>query len=508
MAIQTLLPKIGNGLLTGAVAGQPGTARASGAMAGINSGFLKPMTSGAIAGGSPQIQGRTAAAMGKPADIPIGTSYATGSGASILPKPNSVITNNNQNNQNNNQNQQNQGPQQVTKPENPYLTQLKALQDKLNGFQTSYADFLKPSQQETDTQSQADAIQNQLRNLNASAALGLANIQSKPIALEFQTGQQAALQRQAAAQAQALGAEAEPLQTQLARLQAQRQASADASKYQIDTAQNQIKDFQSQYKPNEVTAGTNLVRLNPDTGEYETVFSAPKKADDSKPITQVVNKQLLQYDPQSGKWNVVNGGSRPSSGVSYTGSGSSSGSKISSNPEVESWVKNIQSGAAKITSVPAKLKNAVSVALANGSGNSNSNNELKNTALKSAQDLLDSFNSGNNYAVGKSSILPVIPGTESQDFVNQYDNLKSLLSLDNIKLLKGQGAVSDSERKLLAEASTKLNRNQSEGEFQKTLQDLVNNLKGASGSSTSKTNSAPSKSAVDAAKNKYGISYE
>jgi len=99
---------------------------------------------------------------------------------------------------------------------------------------------------------------------------------------------------------------------------------------------------------------------------------------------------------------------------------------------------------------------------------------LQQGALTSAQDLLKKFDAGTGTsAVGKSSFLGslgygLIPGTERADFVTQFDNFKAQADLANAKYLKGSGAVSDAERKLLSNA-TKLDRSQSEKEFRKSL---------------------------------------
>lgn len=112
----------------------------------------------------------------------------------------------------------------------------------------------------------------------------------------------------------------------------------------------------------------------------------------------------------------------------------------------------------------------------------NQASELKMNALTTAQALLKKFNDGEGTsAVGKSGFLNslgygFIPGTPRANFVNDFNSLKSLLSLDNVKLLKGQGAVSDAERALLEKASTKLNLSQSEKDFKSTLEDLVKSL--------------------------------
>lgn len=107
--------------------------------------------------------------------------------------------------------------------------------------------------------------------------------------------------------------------------------------------------------------------------------------------------------------------------------------------------------------------------------------ELKLTARDSAKALLDKVISGTGTsAVGTSRIFGTqyIPGTRGSDFTVQFDNLKSLLSLDNIKLLKGQGQVSDAERKLLSDASAKISLSQSEKEFKSALQEVYVGLGG------------------------------
>jgi len=113
--------------------------------------------------------------------------------------------------------------------------------------------------------------------------------------------------------------------------------------------------------------------------------------------------------------------------------------------------------------------------------------ELKTQASTSAQELLDKINKGEGTsAVGKSRIfgLQKVPGTAAANFEIQFNNLKSLLSLDNVKLLKGQGQVSDAERRLLSEASAKLDLAQSEPEFKKALEDIVKTLKNVSENTT------------------------
>ncbi len=215
---------------------------------------------------------------------------------------------------------------------NPYNDRLKALQDKLNGLNEGLIGYLKPGDEERNSQAQLDALQGRLKGINASKELGLANISNQPIAMNFITGQSANLQRQAAAQAGALGAEAEPLTTRLARLQADRQQGFDAAKYQIGNAQGELERLQKEANPIEV--GGNLVRLNPATGQYETIFKNPKVADEGFTLGEgqmrydakgnliasgapktladqnkvfEVNGQLVRMNPATGQYEAVFG---------------------------------------------------------------------------------------------------------------------------------------------------------------------------------------------------------
>ena len=82
--------------------------------------------------------------------------------------------------------------------------------------------------------------------------------------------------------------------------------------YQGETKQDSLK-------PVNLSPGETLV--DPSTGKV--IFTAPQKPTDNKPITQVVNKRLLQYNPETGTWSVVGAG-----GIG--GGSSGNGSSISS----------------------------------------------------------------------------------------------------------------------------------------------------------------------------------
>jgi hypothetical protein len=124
-----------------------------------------------------------------------------------------------------------------------------------------------------------------------------------------------------------------------------------------------------------------------------------------------------------------------------------------------------------------------------GSPSATSPSELQINALDSARDLLTLYDeikdTNDNPVGGLLEIAPAYPGSRKADFVSQFNNLFGLLQLEDVKYLKGQGQVSNAERRLLAEAATKLNRSQSKSEFRKTLQEIVDKLSLVKSSSSS-----------------------
>lgn len=91
-----------------------------------------------------------------------------------------------------------------------------------------------------------------------------------------------------------------------------------------------------------------------------------------------------------------------------------------------------------------------------------------------ATQLIDSLKThpGREYATGKSSILPTIPGTDSADFQAKLDQLKGTVFLQAYSQLKGGGAITEIEGQKAEQAIARLSTAQSEGEFVKSLDEL------------------------------------
>ncbi len=232
-----------------------------------------------------------------------------------------------------------------------------------------------------------------------------------------------------------------------------------------------------------------------------------------------LGKDQVRYDS---KGNIIARGASSSSSSSSGGTGTYVPGE---NPTVDSWAQRISDGNAKITDIPAAqagLRNAVVVALqAQGTDLTGhpTTTELGKNSLTAAQALLKKLtNRTGTGAVGGTSIFNALalPGSEDKNFQIDFQNLKDMLSLDGVRYLKGQGAVSDAERALLASAVTKLNLAQSEGDFKDTLTTLINTLANGSSSTNNaatgitvsaggQTFSFPDQASADAFKKEAGL---
>lgn len=143
-----------------------------------------------------------------------------------------------------------------------------------------------------------DAIIAQQANLAASEEMGLAGISNQPIELGLIRGQQEALQKQAVAQQRGLSAQAMPLEQRLAGIQAQREQQRKMAEAELGFA---TKDMEGE-KPIEV--GGNLVRLNPQTGQYEVAYKGADKASEGFTL----GEGQARYDAQGNL--VASGGEK------------------------------------------------------------------------------------------------------------------------------------------------------------------------------------------------------
>ncbi len=85
---------------------------------------------------------------------------------------------------------------------------------------------------------------------------------------------------------------------------------------------------------------------------------------------------------------------------------------------------------------------------------------------------------------GVPSPKAFFPGTQAQEAINKYNQIKSILSLENRQKLKGSGAISDFEAITLEKASSSLGRNLSNEAFDRELKKIRGVFATAAGLST------------------------
>lgn len=116
--------------------------------------------------------------------------------------------------------------------------------------------------------------------------------------------------------------------------------------------------------------------------------------------------------------------------------------------------------------------------------------EKKQNVLNAISKLKNS--KGLGASVGVKGVTNYIPGTEAANFQAQFKNLESLLTLENLGVLKG--AISDKDMEVLKSAATSLNMNMSEKEFRKTIDEMEAKLSG--GKASPPLSSAPKKPGI------------
>lgn len=191
-------------------------------------------------------------------------------------------------------------------------------------------------------------------------------------------------------------------------------------------------------------------------GSYKALTSSAKTAEGF-----TLGKDQARYDAQG---NLIAGGTSSTTGTGIYQAGS--------NPTVDAYIKGIQSGSLKISDVPNDLQNQVALGMAN---TQKPQSEISKTVLTTIDELLANPKLDNISGLLGQTFLGGITG-DAALAKNKYNQLKSLLSLDNIKYLKGTGAISDAEQRMLSNAASALGRNLSDSDFRKELIKLKDGL--------------------------------
>lgn len=194
---------------------------------------------------------------------------------------------------------------------------------------------------------------------------------------------------------------------------------------------NAYEQFKKESAPIEV--GGQLYQKQ-DDGTYKVIGG-------KAPEGFTLGKDQVRYDAQG---NIIAGGISGGQGTGYT---------PGANPTADAWVKYVQNGG-KISDVPNEYQNAVALGT---TSQAKPQSEISKQTVTTIDQLLT--NPSFDKIFGPvDQLLGGLVGPQAILAKNQYNQLKGLLSLENIKYLKGTGAISDAEQKLLSNAASQLSR--------------------------------------------------
>lgn len=256
-----------------------------------------------------------------------------------------------------------------------------------------------------------DAAQAELDRLQEGTILGLNKIRDQAIPMDFITGQSASLERRGLALQV-------PLEQKLARMQAKRQAAIEGSKFALERADKAA----TEEKPIEVNG--QLVQRDPTTGEYKTVFGTPKSSEGF-----TLGEGQTRYD---------------AAGNPIAGPGTGGGAGTTGNPAVDSWVKLINDGRAKLSDVPNTILNQVAAGLGQAPAGTDPKAQYAlnqaNTAITgidTALALLQNPNSMNlsETAFGRA-VGGVIPGGSVANLDAALETVKALVGFDALQKMR------------------------------------------------------------------------
>lgn len=178
-----------------------------------------------------------------------------------------------------------------------------------------------------------------------------------------------------------------------------------------------------------------------------------------------LGKDQVRYDAN---------GKQVATGPSTTDTTTSGTYTAGANPTVDAYIKGIQNGTYKPSDVPDKYQSLV----AQGLGKSG---PKTSEATQNVLSVIDSLLA--NPAVTQISgpigqFTGGLLGGQGALAKNYYNQLQGMLSLANRQQLKGSGAISDFEFKVLSQAASSLGRNLSDADFVAELQKLKDKLSG------------------------------
>lgn len=142
--------------------------------------------------------------------------------------------------------------------------ELERIDRQERALERQYEKLLQQSGEETQAQSQIDALTAQEAAIEAGAREGITNVEGQPIAQGFITGQSAGIQKMANSRLESVAAQKIPLNLQLARAQSQRQAALDVAKNRLSNISEKRRLYEDRRKERKSDLRYNQERADAD----------------------------------------------------------------------------------------------------------------------------------------------------------------------------------------------------------------------------------------------------
>lgn len=308
----------------------------------------------------------------------------------------------------------------------PVVPKVDPYQETVSTAEKAYQESLRKTPEEI-------AAEEELSKLNDSFRQGYQNTEDQVIPMSFITGQQQSLEKRALNLA-------EPLKDKLARLEAKRLANTEASKFALERADKTYEKEKAKTDPKTVSKGESIIKLNPKTGQYETVFGSAKDT----PTT-------------------------------YT---------EGADPTVDAYASAVLNGTAKLENIPEEYRGYVAQAIQGKSikpETSEYNTERARRTMASVDELLPQISATTVGPIGLASSF--VPGTAAFYLKAQLDTLKSNIAFGELTAMReasktggALGQVSDTEGRLLQSALGALNQGLTPDQFKTQLTKIKDSI--------------------------------
>ncbi len=110
---------------------------------------------------------------------------------------------------------------------------------------------------------------------------------------------------------------------------------------------------------------------------------------------------------------------------------------------------------------------------------------------------------GKSMALGKSGLIPAIPGTDYADFMTRYKQISGKQFMQAYQTLKGGGQITEIEGEQARDALARMSRAQTEDEFNRSVRDFQDVVKKGLARARGEAGVAETPSSVDDLVNKY-----